>query len=538
MKVHVLRGWRPVLVALLFAFALGPMILVPATARAQDGNIFEAVKSGNLAAVKSILDSNPQAANARGKNRYTPLIWAARKGYLNIVKLLLARGADINGTNKWNNGSLHWAAYNGQVPVVEYLCQKGARMDVAEIEKGHMPLHDAAWKCRVGVVRVLVKHGAPVNARNKFGQTPAQVALKYKCTAVANLLGQQGGGPKPSGDAMSVDQARARLFAAVKAGDVNTARSILNQFPKLVNARGKNRYTPLIWAARRGSLPLVAMLVAKGAGVNLVNKWNNTSLHWAAYNGHTAVIIYLTRKGARTDVAEIEKGHMPLHDAAWKCRLAAAAALLKAGAPATARNKFGQTPADVALKYKCPAVANLIQRHIQGGGGGAAPPATDPKAALFQAVKAGDLRGAALILAKNPALANARGKNRYTPLMWAARKGGVAMCALLIMKGADINATNKWNNTSLHWAAYNGHASVVSYLLRKGARSDVREIEKGHMPLHDAAWKGHGAVVLLLIKGGAPINARNKFGQTPLAVALKYKKMGVAQILRQNGGTQ
>jgi ankyrin repeat protein len=258
------------------------------------------------------------------------------------------------------------------------------------------------------------------------------------------------------------------------------------------------------------------------------------------------VVIYLTKKGAKMDVRENEKGHMPLHDAAWRCRLGAIAALLKAGAPAAAPNKFGQTPAQVALKYNCPAGAQLIQRHIQssGGGGQTPPPGPGPAsagqdpAALFSAVKAGNLTQVAMILAKQPGLVKARGPNRYTPLIWAARKGNVAMCALLLMKGADINATNKWNNTALHWAAYNGHTAVVAYLLRKGARTDIQELEKGNTPLHDAADRGQTAVVLLLIKGGAPINAKNKYGQTPLAVALKKNHMATAKVIRENGGTQ
>ncbi len=562
MESYLGRGWRPVMVALLVAvMALGGLLAMgPMTARAQDGNIFEAVKSGNLAAVKSILDANPAAVRARDQNQYTPLIWAARKGQLAVLKLLLERGADINAVNKWNNTALHWAAYNGLVPIVEYLCQKGAKLDIRENEKGHTPLHDAAWRGHLGVVKALLKHGAPVGIRNNRGERPLEVALRYRHLEVANLLrqhmqagggesgggGSRGGSVGGGGEAATPDQSPARLFAAVKAGDTAQVRQIIDKFPQLVNARGANRYTPLMWAARQGNLALVQYLLNKGADINAVNKWNNTALHWAAYNGHTAVVIYLAKKGARLDIREIEKGHTPLHDAAWRCRLGAVAALLKAGAPAAALDKFGQTAAQVALKYNCPAAAKLIQRQIQaGGGGGETPPKTPgptptggDATALFSAVKAGNLRQVALILAKNQKLANARGPNRYTPLLWAARKGNVAMCALLIMKGADINATNKWNNTPLHWAAYNGHTAVVAYLLRKGARTDIRGLEKGNMPLHDAADRGQTAVVKLLIKGGAPVNAKNKFGQTPLAIALKKNHMATAKVIREHGGTQ
>jgi ankyrin repeat protein len=578
MGIHVRQGWRPALVAGFIVMALLglQLFLGQVPARAQDGDIFAPVKSGNLAAVKSILDAKPDAAKARDRNQYTPLIWAARNGHLAVLKLLLDRGADVNAVNKWNNTALHWAAYKGHVPVVEFLCRKGAKMDIRESDKGHTPLHDAAWRGHLGVVQAMLKHGAPVGVRNNRGERPLDVALRYRQMEVAKLIQKHaqagggagggpsggpsggGGGPSGGGDALTPDQARIRLFGAVKSGDAAMVRKILGQFPQLVKARGKNRYTPLIWAARQGHMPIVDFLINKGADINAVNKWNNTALHWAAYNGRTAVIILLAKKGARLDIAENEKGHMPLHDAAWRCRLGAVAALLKAGAPAAALNKLGQTPAQVALKFRCPAAAELIQRHIKAGaGGGETPPkgpgpgpVTPPKkvpppaqtdadqAALFTAVKGGDLKQVAMILGKKPKLAGARDEKGYTPLIWAARKGNVAMCALLMLKGADVNAVNKWNNTALHWAAYGGHASVVAYLLRKGAKTNIQENQKGNMPLHDAAAKGHSAVILLLIKGGAPINAKNKFGLTPLAVALKAKQMVAAKVLREKGATQ
>jgi ankyrin repeat protein len=74
--------------------------------------------------------------------------------------------------------------------------------------------------------------------------------------------------------------------------------------------------------------------------------------------------------------------------------------------------------------------------------------------------------------------------------------------------------------SELHYAAFEGRAAdVAAYLQEHG--DEVNSADKsGFTALHFAAQEQHAAVAVVLIEAGADLNARNRFGNTPLSVAL------------------
>ena len=81
----------------------------PPTAKAPDILIREAVKAGNIKAVKQHLDAGVDV-NAIGKYGRTPLHYAATRGLQKIIELLIARGADVNT-------KIEVGDYKGQTPL-------------------------------------------------------------------------------------------------------------------------------------------------------------------------------------------------------------------------------------------------------------------------------------------------------------------------------------------------------------------------------------------------------------------------------------
>ncbi|MBU0513320.1 MAG: ankyrin repeat domain-containing protein [Proteobacteria bacterium] len=326
--------------------------------------LFIAAKKGDLRTVRRLLAKRPKLVNIRDVRRYTPLLWAARRNHSGLVRYLLVRGADPSARNRWGNTALHWAAYNGHARVAARLIRARAQLNGRETEKGHTPLHDAAWKGRRRIVTLLLRAGARADLTNKAGRTAAQVARQNNHLAVADLIQawvRRAASPKARPAPTSGKTAR--ILALARAGDVAGLKAMIEAHPRLVNAQGKNGYTPLIRAARAGRLAAVQLLLAKGAAVNAANKWQNTALHWAAYNGHHRVVTLLLRHRARLDVREKDKGHTPLHDAAWKGRWQVVRLLLEAGADPGARSREGLTPLEVALRHHRLAVAELIGRY-------------------------------------------------------------------------------------------------------------------------------------------------------------------------------
>ena len=79
------------------------------TAKPPDISIREAVKTGNIEAVKQHLDAGADV-NAKGKYGRTPLHYAASRGLKKIIELLIARGADVNT-------KIEVGDYKGQTPL-------------------------------------------------------------------------------------------------------------------------------------------------------------------------------------------------------------------------------------------------------------------------------------------------------------------------------------------------------------------------------------------------------------------------------------
>lgn len=89
----------------------------------------DAVKSGDVKVVKKFLDAG---ANVNEKFfAWEPLQMAANKNQLEVIKLLIERGADLNYQHPLTKmTALHFAAYNGNKDMVNYLIAKGANKNL------------------------------------------------------------------------------------------------------------------------------------------------------------------------------------------------------------------------------------------------------------------------------------------------------------------------------------------------------------------------------------------------------------------------
>ena len=128
------------------------------------------------------------------------------------------------------------------------------------------------------------------------------------------------------------------------------------------------------------------------------------------------------------------------------------------------------------------------------------------------------------------------GEYGQTCIMIAAYNGHLAICRLLIDKGAQVKAKNSYGNTPLHWAAVEGHIEIVRLLCDRGADVEAYNIN-GWRPLHLATEYGHISVVKELIEeSNAEINARDNGGGTALTSARQRNKLDIAAYLISRGG--
>ncbi len=153
--------------------------------------IHEAAMNGDLATVRKLLEQNPALLEARddGEN-VTPLAYAAGFGQMEVLRFLVARGADVNARDPRGLSALHLTVYTGQLQTLRFLLDRGADVR-AKGPSGMAPLH---WANRgsAEVVRLLIERKAEINARNDYGNTSLILAAREGNREVVAALVEAG----------------------------------------------------------------------------------------------------------------------------------------------------------------------------------------------------------------------------------------------------------------------------------------------------------------------------------------------------------
>lgn len=117
--------------------------------------------------------------------------------------------------------------------------------------------------------------------------------------------------------------------------------------------------TPLHFAAKSGAVPLVKLLLSKGAELENKNVDGNTPLALAAAMGHADVIAVLLASGANVETTD-QKCRTPLHVSSSSAHVAAVEALLDGGANIEATGEDGRTPLHIASSHDHVAVVKTL----------------------------------------------------------------------------------------------------------------------------------------------------------------------------------
>jgi ankyrin repeat protein len=440
-------------------------------------NIFDAIKRGDLEAVKEWIKNDPESVYKKDVKYHTSLHWATKyNSNAEIIKYLIKHGADVNAKNIYDDTPLHFAAYaNPNVDVMKCLIENGANINAKNNNSG-TPLHRAAFNNpNIDVIKCLIKHGADINAKNNSGKTPLDVAnteekknfLRDSTATVINKI--------PEKD----------IFDAIKQGDLKTVKEWINFDPKSVHEKDTDCNTPLIIAAWQNSnVDIIKCLLKNRADINGKNIYGNTPLIIAAWqNANVDVIKCLLENGADVN-AKNYTGNTPLILAAWQnTNVEIIKCLIENGADINAKNNKGRTPLDVAntvekKNFLRDSTDTVIKKKTYKN--------------IFDAIKQGDLATVKEWIKIDPKSVHERDVDGSTPLHWAAISNtNVDVIKCLLERGADINAKNNGGNTPLHWAA------------RKNSNGDV---------------------IKCLIENGADINAKNNNGTTPMNAANTEEK--------------
>ena len=353
------------------------------------------------------------------------------------------------------------------------------------------------------------------------------------------------------------------LNVAARRGDVRLAHAAL-MLGSPVDFTLFNQTTPLYEAAKAGHLPVVTMLLARGAdGTKQCRDMGFTPLHVAGEYGHVEIVRTLLHSGVPANVSNYHL-QTPLWQIAWKKRptdVEVATLLLDAGASIDAADRTGNTPLHVAVRYtNLPLVAYLAKRGaridllthgqrspidlalangcveclrlLSTSGADLNQPDPEGRTALFNAAGRAEPNVVEVLLQLG-AKPEIEAKDGFTALQVAAATGQLGAVAVLLRHHVDPNISNQRVPSPLYLAVQFGHRPVVGFLAKHGARPDM--IWRDYTPLTRAAWQNDALSVGLILDGGADPNAASVQAMPPVVVAAERGNLDVVTLLLDRG---
>ncbi len=456
---------------------------------------------------------------------------AVQRGDTARARALLERGARPNGGRSLERPLIEAVsrAYHAS-EMVRLLLDHGAEVDALN-ERGQSALLVAAGSGRanwdrdgagqaemIRCINLLLKHGASIDRVDADGMTALDLAMMLPTRPGIIRALVAGGARLPEHGKSGAEP----LHFAACAGDTALVRRLLADGAP-VNAPGPYGRTPLILAADSAPIQTVQALLDAGAQVSTRDELGSTALLTAVESHSTDTALELLRRGASPNVHDDLNGYTPLlyammlssmprgRSQATNAECDAEArridglidAILRAGADLSAASRHGMTP-----------LLTAIRMAVQPEGG-----RTDWVGVLLE-------RGAKVNdpAAEQPALHAAID----------AQRADLRLPERLIKAGADINAVGPSKQPVLMDALMAGDFGLVALLMRSGARVEGLD-DARKTPLHWAAWFGRKDLVEAMLALGVDVDARDILGQTPLMLARKANHPEISALLLAKG---
>lgn len=556
--------------------------------------ICNAAQAGNLQRVQDILAIKPELAtqDIASNNEHQPINLAAEEGHADIVRVLLAAGADplkgiyphreatspltmardrghtavVEVIEAWLNEqrgttpkgeTFTRAAADGDIEKVRSLLDGDAQLIGATDRGGKTALFKAIDRGDLPLVLELLDRGADVDHRAADGSRPIHHCLGHSWKAPDEMYKTY----TLLAGALLARGAEYDLWVACGVGDVEGAEHLINacedktQLFKSREPFWGDHENPLVVACFRGNTEIVRLLIDAGADPDSpfeidvageqVKQWGHP-LWLAANRGHYDTVKLLLERGANPNTAVYASGNA----VCWAYQYGhkrIADLMFQHGAVADLLS--------YCLTNNLSAIAEILHRD-----------ASERRDLLWSAILAGNIDVVEMGLHDNPQLDDAKWFDLLEQSVRGWRLGDlkinnegfdrrnyITILGMLLEYGIDPNLRNprdeRFNFTILHHLAGKscnsrtyGHTAeeVVEFarmLLNHGADINAIEDKLKSTPLGWAARFGQKKLAEFLLDQGADPNLAGGQWATPLAWAEKQGHTEIAETLREHGAT-
>lgn len=282
------------------------------TSRSNLKLLFLAIHERDLELVKFILEKEVDVDGTNVEGR-TPLIEAVHEKSFAIAEALILAGADVNKEGSNGYTALLEASGHGLEELVNLLLEKGATINHTD-RNGHTALMRATQKGHHSIIEVLIARGADMETVMDQGPNVLDHLSRSRDDDSIHLVMSN---PKAQGifketieqSKLNEEKSCKELLQATKRVEVYKMRELLKTVDPNCSHYGEgDPRSPLVVAARMGNLDLGKILVEAGADIEFHADGDESPLMAAAKFGHLSFVKFLVEQGADVNVKVLKDG--------------------------------------------------------------------------------------------------------------------------------------------------------------------------------------------------------------------------------------
>jgi ankyrin repeat protein len=454
-----------------------------------------ACRNGDLEVIRKYKDAGSEISVSSGR---TLLFEATRFNEVEVVKLLLEYGADVNQPNFDDPDTpLSASIHNSNLEITKLFYENDPKIVEHQIRWSNTcvdPLYLATYHQCLEIVRFLIEKGAVVNKHCGFQWSPLHIAVEHGDIEITQFLVEKG-------------------------ADINADKGTLRN--------------PLYTAVRKGLLNIARFLLENGGDVHMITA-TRSLLYVAVSNTDLKMSRLLIEFGF--DVKKYENGwkqNSVMFTAVKQNALGISKILLMNGIDINETNELNYTVLYLAFLHRQVKMAKMIIRYGKDLKLNYHQDRQQCWTYLEAAISIQELSLVELLIEKG-ADVNSVGESKSSALHTAVKFPSEKIVSLLLEHGADVNKLDQYGRTPLLSMVKTFSSKIVKLLLDKGADINACDNKGWTMLCLACGSRSSYYIAYFLLDNGADPNL-GPDGRSPLSIFIKNGEYETSKLILERG---